>query len=87
MVFSSYFCNIFLQVKEKDDLLKESKAQLHVAVTTNAEQYMKGGEHMVSRNEALNLQLKEAQDREAALKRQIERVTILASLNRSHHLP
>jgi hypothetical protein len=67
--------------------LKESKAQLHVAVTTNAEQYMKGGEHMVSRNEALNLQLQEAQDREAALKRQIERVTILACLKGSYNLP
>ena len=68
------FCNISLQVKEVDALLKESKAQLHVAVTTNTEQYMKGGEHMVSRNASLNTQLKESQDREAALTRQIDKV-------------
>ena len=56
--FTLTFCNISLQVEEIDALLKESKAQLHVAVTTNAEQYMKGGEHMVSRNASLNTQLK-----------------------------
>ena len=58
-----------------------------MAVTTNAEQYMKCGEHKESRNEALNLQLQEARDLEAALKRQIERVTILAFLKGSYNLP
>ena len=69
---------MFLQVKDIDALLKESKAQLHVALTTNAEQYMKGGEHMVSQNASLNWQLKESQDREAALKQQIDKVTFFA---------
>jgi len=76
--FAFTFCNISLQVKEIDALLKESKAQLHVAVTTNTEQYMKGGEHMVSRNTSLNTQLKESQDREAALTRQIDKVIIFS---------